>query len=83
MILEITLDLKERVVLLSSGTQHVVLVSETGTVREWNHSAQRNIPRWVRFSSTVVDLREILAVLNPSQFICFLVFHMQDIQKLN
>ncbi|KAB5581407.1 hypothetical protein PHYPO_G00175320 [Pangasianodon hypophthalmus] len=41
-----TLDLKkERIALLSSGKEHVVLVSETGTVREWKRSAQCNIPR--------------------------------------
>ncbi|XP_072534620.1 probable E3 ubiquitin-protein ligase HERC3 [Salminus brasiliensis] len=39
------IPLKERVQFLSSGKDHVVLVSEAGTVREWTYSAQSNIPR--------------------------------------
>ncbi|XP_053477985.1 probable E3 ubiquitin-protein ligase HERC3 isoform X1 [Ictalurus furcatus] len=42
----ITLDLKkERTALLSSGKEHVVLVSEKGTVQEWKRSARCNIPK--------------------------------------
>ncbi|KAF7710123.1 probable E3 ubiquitin-protein ligase HERC4 [Silurus meridionalis] len=42
----VTLDLKERVAIFSTGQEHVVLVSETGKVCEWKHSATpSNIPR--------------------------------------
>ncbi|XP_060781005.1 probable E3 ubiquitin-protein ligase HERC3 [Neoarius graeffei] len=41
----ITLNLKEQIASLSSGQDHVVLVSETGTVCEWKTSAQCKIPR--------------------------------------
>lgn len=58
-LLEIDLK-KERTALLSSGKEHVVLVSETGTVQEWKGSAKCNKLRWVRFSSTVCYLREII-----------------------
>ncbi|KAI5616863.1 putative E3 ubiquitin-protein ligase HERC4 [Silurus asotus] len=44
--LRVTLDLRERVAIFSTGQKHVVLVSETGKVSEWKHSAnQSNIPR--------------------------------------